>query len=114
MCLGEELDTMAKQECAALREWAADEFATHDFEVRANAEGISWVVLKPPLARTDLLRFTICRIAPCIMVMVEDADARRQFCSSEDVEGAMAFVRNVVDETVFAAMNAHPAHRVLQ
>ena len=114
MCLSGELDSMAQHECAALREWAMEEFPSHGFDVRTNADGIAWVVLEPPPARTDLLRFTICRIAPCIMVMVEDADARRQFCSSGDLEGAMAFAYNAVDRTVLAAANAHPAHRVLQ
>ena len=82
MCLGGELDTMAKRECAALGEWAAEEFACHSFEVRTNTDGVAWVVLEPPSTRIELLRFTICRIVPCILVMVEDADARRQFCSS--------------------------------
>ena len=114
MCFGDELNTMATHECAALKVWAEEDFASHDFEVRTNADGVTWVVLEPPLARNDLLRFTICRITPCIMVMVEDADARRQFCSSGDVEGAMAFVRNMADRTILAAANAHPAHQVLQ
>ena len=114
MCLGDGLDTMMTRECASLREWAAEEFATHGFEVRANADGVFWVVLEPPVTRTDLLRFTICRITPCIVVMVEDAKARRQFCSTGNVAKAMAFVRDVADKTVLAEANAHSAHRALQ
>lgn len=114
MCFGEGLDTMVRHECTSLRAWAAEEFSSHDFLVRANAEGLTWVVLEPPTPRADLLRFTICRVAPCIMVMVENGADERQFCSANDVAGAMAFVRNAADEAMLAAMNAHPAHRPLQ
>ena len=114
MCFGDGLDTMVRHECTSLRAWAAQEFSSHDFVVRANAEGLTWVVLEPPAPRTDLLRFTICRIAPCVMVMVENGDEAAQFCSTGDVEAAMAFVRNAADQAVLTAMNAHPAHRPLQ
>ena len=96
--------------CAA----AHDAFPAHRFGVHANENGISWVVLEPSLIRADQLRFTICRIAPCLVVLVEDASGRRQICSTDGIGNAIAFARLATDQAVLAAMNAHPAHEVLQ
>jgi hypothetical protein len=115
MCLGEAgLDTIEASERESLRAAAGDAFPSHRFGVHANADGISWIVLEPSATRADLLRFTICRIAPCLMVMAEDASGRRQICSTDGVGNAMAFARQATDQAVLAAMNAHPAHDVLQ
>lgn len=115
MCIGESAnDTLNTTEQGYLRDVAASEFPTHDFALRANEDGINWVVLEPRFLRADLMRVTICRIAPCVMVMIEDRDARRQICSTADVAAAVAFLRNAVDQAVLAMMNAHPAHAVVQ
>lgn len=115
MCIGEAgLDTIGAIERERLREAAGDAFPAHRFGVHANTDGISWVVLEPSTIRADLLRFTICRIAPCLMVMVEDAVGRRQICSTDGVGEAMAFARLATDQAILAAANAHPAHAVLQ
>ena len=115
MCIGEAgLDTIGAGERESLRRAAGDAFPAHRFGVHANSEGISWIVLEPSESRADLLRFTICRIAPCLIVMVEDASGRRQICSTDGVGNAMAFARQATDQAVLAAMNAHPAHAVLQ
>ena len=115
MCIGESTnDTLSAAEQTVLRDVAAAEFPTHAFAVRANADGIAWVVLEPRTIRADLMRITICRIDPCVMVMIEDSAARRQICSTADVAGAVAFVRNASDQALLAVMNAHPASPVLQ
>ncbi len=115
MCIGEaDLDTIGARERESLRMAAGDAFPSHRFGVYANADGISWIVLEPSTVRADLLRFTICRIAPCLMVMVEDATGRRQICSTDGVGNAMAFARQATDQAILAAVNAHPAHGVLQ
>ena len=108
------LDTIELGERESLRAAAGDAFPSHRFGVHANAEGISWIVLEPSAIRADLLRFTICRIAPCLMVMVEDSAGRRQICSADGVGDAMAFARQATDQAILAAANAHPAHKVLQ
>lgn len=115
MCLGEaQLDTMAERECASIRVAAADHFPDHVFGIKANEDGQQWVVLEPNPVRSELLRFTICRISPCVMVMAEDATGRRQICSTATVDEAMAYARNTADAALLARANAHPAHRVLQ
>ena len=115
MCMGEaSLDTIGAQERESLRAAAGHQFPAHRFGVHANDEGMSWIVLEPSAKRVDLLRFTICRIAPCLMVMVEDTAGRRQICSTDGVGHAMAFARQATDQAIFAATNTHSAHGVLQ
>ena len=115
MCMGEAgLDTIGLRERESLREAAGDAFPSHRFGVHSNEDGISWVVLEPSAVRAHLLRFTICRIAPSLMVMVEDAAGRRQIRSTGSVGDAMAFAREAADQAILATMNAHPAHGVLQ
>ena len=115
MCIGEMgLDTIGLGERESLRVAANEAFPAHRFGVHANADGISWIVLEPSAIRPDQLRFTICRIAPCLMVMVEDASGRRQIRGTDGVGDAMAFARQATDQAILAAMNAHPAHEVLQ
>ncbi len=115
MCIDEAgFDTIGAEEREGLRAAAGVAFPAHRFGVHANADGICWIVLEPSTIRDDLLRFTICRIAPCLMVLVEDTSGRRQICSTDGVDNAMAFARQATDQAVLAALNAHPAHEVLQ
>ena len=113
MCIGEALDTIRPGEREHLRMAASEHFPTHSFDVHDNGEGLIWIVLDPPLRRADLLRFTICRISPCVMVMVEDGEARRQFCSANDAIDAMAVARRAADHALLAT-TTHEAHAMLQ
>ncbi len=114
MCIGESgADTLHGAEQRFLRAVSATEFPAHAFAIHGNDDGQVWVVLEPSSARPDLPRFTICRIDPCVLVMVEDHGARRQFCSTSNVEDAVAFVRHATGQAVLAVMNAHPASPVL-
>ncbi|WP_158810304.1 hypothetical protein [Beijerinckia sp. L45] len=102
-------DTLDLTEQSYLRAIAVSEFPTHAFTLRTNEDGITWVVLEPGAGRADLMRVTICRLDPCVMVMIEDHEARRQFCSTVSVADAVEFVRNAADQAILTVMNAHPA-----
>src|SRR3978361_1792081 len=95
-------DTLDAGERAYLRDIAATTFPAHDFSVCANRDGINWVVLEPREVRADLMRVTICRIDPSVIVMLEDQDSRRQICSTASVADAVAFVRDATDQSVLA------------
>ena len=116
MCFGQGCgaDTLHPGEQIFLREIAEKEFHAYDFAVRSNDEGQSWVVLAPRSIRLDLQRFTICRIDPCVMVMSEDHEARRQFCSATCVEDAVGYIRLVNDQLQKTLMDARPLSAVLQ
>ena len=115
MCIDEcDGDTLARGDCALLRAAAAEALPAHRFDQCANADGLVWVVLEPPAARPDLLRFTICRIAPCVIVLVEDACGRRQIVSTTHIHDAVAAARNAADQALLAAANAHPVHPSVQ
>lgn len=110
MCLGEAtLDTIGPREQEQLRMAATAGLPTHRFDVRANAEGTSWIVLEPPTARDHALRFTICRITPCVILMVEAASGRRHFQSFADIDGVVAFARSATDMTALAGAHNGPA-----
>ena len=96
MCFGESMgDTLGMSELALIRDVAASEFGAHEVSLHRNEDGVAWMVLNPR-ARTDaLLRFTICRIDPAVMVLVEDCDKRRRICSVPDVAAALDLVRCV-------------------
>ena len=109
MCIGEMgCDTIDYAEREHLRIAAEDAFPAHDFEVQANNEGMIWVVLEPAVLGADLLRFTICRIAPCLLVLAEDQFGRRQICSTQGVADAIAFARSATDQAVVAAAGTTP------
>jgi hypothetical protein len=115
MCIGEGAgDTLHASEASFLQHAAASEFPAYACAVHSNGSGMSWVVLDPSFASPALLKFTICRIDPCVMVMVEDRDARREFCSTSSVEDAVAFMRHSMDQAMLAVVNTHPASPVLQ
>lgn len=115
MCIADQpLDTIAAPDCSALHGFTRESLPGHSFSVRKNAEGIAWVVLEPPASSALYRRFTICRIAPCVMVMIEDEDGRRQICSAFDVEGAIACIRNALDTAVMAVAGVQPPHATLQ
>jgi hypothetical protein len=115
MCLAEDhFDSLTDSEQLCLRQTAANEWPSYQFRVEINREGLRWVVLEPLRMTTANPRFTICRVHPCIMVLIEDEDARRQFCSASNVADAIGFIRLAADQALLAAMNAHPAHTHLQ
>ena len=115
MCIGESSgDTLDIAERDFLRAAAATAFPDHSFSVLNNEDGIHWVVLEPAVLGPATLRVTICRIDPCVMVMMEDEASRRQICSASTVEDAFGFARLASDQALLAAMNAHPAPATLQ
>ena len=61
----------------------------------------------PKLRSPELLRFTICRIAPAVVVMIEDEAARRQFRGLATVDAAVDFVCEVVAEATQAMADPH-------
>lgn len=106
-------DTLHGDEQVFLRRHAPDAAPTHRFLLETSRDGVVWAVLEPDPAIAGLPKFTIGRVAPSVIVMVEDAEARRQFCSTPSVEEAMRFVQAVTHEA-FAARNLHAAHPVPQ
>ena len=112
MCFGDLSDTLHRFELDDLREAGRRCLPGYVFSVHAN-DAISWVVLSPPDPRR-LPRFTICRIAPCIMVMVEADGEPRRFASTPDVEGAIGFAGHVVEQTVLALHNIHEPAEMMQ
>jgi hypothetical protein len=111
MCIGEATgDTLERHEQVYIGTIAARDFPAHDFDLRRNADGITWAVLNPRGSAPTLLRFTICRIDPVIMVMIEDAHARRQFRSVATIEDAAAFLRDVDAETTAGLDGDHVLH----
>ncbi len=114
MCIGEGLDTLKSQEQGFLRAAAAAQFPNHSFSIRHGEGGLAWAVLAPQLPQRTALCFTICRIDPCLMVMAEDREARRQFCSAANVEDAMAFVQMASEQAILSSTHAHPAPEAVQ
>jgi hypothetical protein len=99
MAFGEVLDDTletAEQDLIAGR--CRDALPSHDFALHSNTDGITWAVLTPPAITPELLRFTICRVTPAVMVMIEDEAARRQIRGLASVEAAVDFVCEVVAE----------------
>lgn len=113
MCIGEgSLDTLAPQEQERLRVDASAILPLHRVDLRTNDEGTRWIVLEPRATDGLALRFTICRVAPSVVVMVEASTGQRQFHSFDGVEGVVAFARSATDQSVLAA--AHRAPDALQ
>ena len=85
-------DTLVRAEQDLIAGRLSKDLPTHALALHRNEEGMTWAVLTPPAITPELLRFTICRIAPSVMVMIEDEAARRQFRGLASVEEAIDFV----------------------
>ena len=119
MCMGESAaDTLRGDEQAFLADAVAELFPTHSFAIRKTDDGMVWAVLEPMESDPFGMRFTICRIDPSLLVMVEDRHAHRHFQTTSNVEDAMDFVRYAIDQVNQAAnltaMIVRPANLVLQ
>ena len=101
MCIGDSTnDTLGGTERALIAEAAEADLPDHRVAFEANEDGIIWAVLTP--SAPDLLRVTICRIDPCVVVLIEDADQRRQIRGLADMVEALAFVRRACGQALSA------------
>ena len=106
MCFGEgQSDSFRAAEVPLLSKAASTKLPDYDLRWHRNEDAMTWAVLTPP--SSSLPRFTICRIDPCIVVMVEDATDRRRFSSASDIEGAVAFIRQTAEQARLAVHNIH-------
>ena len=108
MALGELLDdTLGAAEQDLIASRCHHALPAHALALHSNDEGVTWVVLTPPTITPELLRFTICRIAPSVMVMIEDAAARRQFRGLATVEAAIDYVCEMAAEAMHTLPGVH-------
>lgn len=108
MCFGESCsDTLHNEEQTALKAAAAKCLPAYACSFHSNADPITWAVLEPPTTPMHMPKFTICRIDPCIMVMVEDHAHRRRFSSASTVEDALIFAWATAQEAILAIHNIH-------
>jgi hypothetical protein len=114
MCIGETNDTLDATEQAYLTRIAKAEFPRHRFALRRNDDGITWVLLTPWGVDAALPKVTICRVDPCILVMLEDQHARRQFRSLVNVEAAVEYIHAMSDEALRAAAGLSDQELALQ
>ena len=105
MCIGETgRDTLSEMEQMTICDIARG-FPAHEFSLRHNESGITWAVLSP--RGPHLPRVTICRIDPCLIVMVESDRHLRSFRSVPTIDAAADALRAVVDEA-FRSADASP------
>ena len=83
-------DTLHPAEQTFLQEAARMHLPAYGAEVCTNHD-IAWVVLEDASSR-EMPRFTICRIDPSVMVMVQNCAQGRRFESMTSVEDAFTFV----------------------
>lgn len=115
MCIGEGgSDSLRPGEQAYLSEIAGQGLPAYDFMLRTNDDAMTWAVLEPARRSALTPRFIICRIDPCVMVMVEDQTGERRFCSMSSVEDAMSFIAESAGRALLAANNVHAAPEVAQ
>ena len=100
-------DTLAAAEQTLITHRCRDALPSHALALHSNDDGVTWAVLTPPAITPELLRFTICRVAPSVMVMIEDPTARRQFRGLATVDDAVDFVCEVVAEAIQAMTGEH-------
>ena len=103
MCIGDSNDTLLGSDRATIADVASRDFPAHDVAFECNADGMTWAVFSPRARQAALPRVTICRIAPCVMVLIEDAQARRQIRGLANVEDALDFGRLACDHALSAA-----------
>ena len=107
MCIGEAAnDTLHGADRAVIANVAPRDFPAHDVAFECNTDGMTWAVLTPRGRHATLPRVTICRIEPCVMVLIEDAQARRQIRSLANVDDALDFGRAACDHALLAAAGA--------
>ena len=107
MCIGESgSDTLQAAEVNMLKEAAGRSLPSYDCSLHSNDDAITWAVLSSKRVGPQMPRFTICRIDPCIMVMVEDR-AERRFSSAPCIEAAIEFACQTALSAVLAINNVH-------
>lgn len=115
MCFGENgSDTLQDEEQAKLRQAAQSHLPTYEFTLHSNDDAITWAVLEPPPSGLRMPKFTVCRIDPCIMVMVEGHGIDRRFSSMANVEDAITFASHAAHSAVLALHNVHAAPELAQ
>ena len=88
-------DTFRPAELIFLEEAVHRRMPGYRPEARDNGH-IAWMVLEPD-SFAALPRFTICRIDPCIMVQIEEAEARRFICVAS-LDDALVIAEGAVCE----------------
>ncbi len=115
MCFGENgSDTLHDHEQAMLREVAAQQLPFYQCTLHSNDDAMTWAVLDPPRSGLRMPKFTVCRIDPCIMVMVEGHGIKRHFSSMANVVDAIAFATQAAQSAVHAMPNVHAAPELAQ
>ena len=113
MCVGESAaDTLDGTEQAFLQAATLRHLPGYGAQAHVNEDFIAWTVLAPDVP--TMPRFTICRIDPSLIVMVEDATSWRRFSSAASLDDAVAFVRRTVSEAAGALRNVHAAPALAQ
>lgn len=114
MSIGELLgDTLGAREQDFILRRAEHDLPAHDLALYSNDDGVTWAVLTPPAIKPELLRFTICRIEPCVVVMVEDEEDRRRFLGLGSIEEALDFVLATARRAVHSVDGMQTGNRVL-
>jgi len=106
-------DTLQAEDQDLIASRCNSDLPAHALSLHHNDEGVTWAVLAPPPITPELLRFTICRVAPSVMVMVEDEEARRQFRGLASIEEAVDFVCAAAAEAMQALASVHAGSRSL-
>ncbi len=106
-------DTLQVEDQDVIASRCQHDLPAHALALHRNDDGITWAVLTPPAITPELLRFTICRVAPSIMVMIEDEAARRQFRGLASVEEAIDFVCTMAAEAMQALVGIHAVSRMV-
>lgn len=91
-------DTLIQSERDTIVQLAADHLPAHRAAECGGRGGVAWVVLEPLAEREGGPRFTICRIAPSLVVMIEDG-GNRQFVTAGTIEAAMDAICAAADGT---------------
>ena len=112
MGLGDGLgDTLGPADQDLLASRCQKDLPTHALRLHRNDEGVIWAVLTPPAITPELLRFTICRISPSVMVMIEDEAARRRIRGLASMQEAVDFVCLAAAEAVPSLAGASAGSR---
>ena len=111
MCMGENAgDTFKPAEMSFLRDATAQRLPGYRSLARDSGH-IAWMVLEPETFGA-LPRFTICGMDPCMVVQIEEAEARR-FISVASLDDALVIAQRAVCETN-ARRNVHFAPAMAQ
>ena len=106
-------DTLRVEDQDVIARRCHRELPAHALSLHRNDDGVTWAVLAPPPITPELLRFTICRVAPSVMVMIEDEEARRQFRGLASIEEAVDFVCVAAAEAMQSLAGVHAGNRSL-